>query len=160
MPVDLKKGCYVGQELTSRTHHTGVVRKRIVPVRFFQPAEGQSALDQAPIDLIPTAFDIPEPATQANLPLPAPQSDIRPSQSSVTKPRPSGKMGSSMWCTSKNASDQSVAIGLALVRLEQMSAESGNYGVFKVGDEGWLAKAFDVEWWARKAENIQVGMQR
>lgn len=37
--VDLKKGCYVGQELTSRTHHTGVIRKRIVPVHFFKEAE-------------------------------------------------------------------------------------------------------------------------
>lgn len=33
--VDFRKGCYVGQELTSRTHHTGVTRKRIVPVRIF-----------------------------------------------------------------------------------------------------------------------------
>ena len=27
------QGCYVGQELTARTHHTGVVRKRILPLR-------------------------------------------------------------------------------------------------------------------------------
>lgn len=32
--VDFRKGCYVGQELTARTHHTGVVRKRILPVRL------------------------------------------------------------------------------------------------------------------------------
>lgn len=30
--VDFRKGCYIGQELTARTHHTGVVRKRILPV--------------------------------------------------------------------------------------------------------------------------------
>ena len=30
--VSFHKGCYVGQELTARTHHTGVVRKRIMPV--------------------------------------------------------------------------------------------------------------------------------
>ena len=30
--VDFRKGCYVGQELTIRTRHTGVVRKRILPV--------------------------------------------------------------------------------------------------------------------------------
>ncbi|THV08625.1 Aminomethyltransferase folate-binding domain-containing protein [Dendrothele bispora CBS 962.96] len=30
--LDFRKGCYVGQELTVRTYHTGVVRKRIVPV--------------------------------------------------------------------------------------------------------------------------------
>ncbi|PWN25199.1 Aminomethyltransferase folate-binding domain-containing protein, partial [Jaminaea rosea] len=32
--VDYKKGCYVGQELTARTHHIGVVRKRVMPVRL------------------------------------------------------------------------------------------------------------------------------
>ena len=32
--VSFDKGCYVGQELTARTHHRGVVRKRIVPVAF------------------------------------------------------------------------------------------------------------------------------
>ncbi|EME47301.1 hypothetical protein DOTSEDRAFT_114226, partial [Dothistroma septosporum NZE10] len=30
--IDFKKGCYLGQELTIRTHHTGVVRRRILPV--------------------------------------------------------------------------------------------------------------------------------
>ncbi|KAJ4323338.1 ccr4 associated factor [Neodidymelliopsis sp. IMI 364377] len=32
--IDFKKGCYVGQELTIRTKHTGVVRKRILPVQL------------------------------------------------------------------------------------------------------------------------------
>lgn len=30
--VDFRKGCYVGQELTVRTYHTGIVRKRAFPV--------------------------------------------------------------------------------------------------------------------------------
>ncbi|KAG9317538.1 mitochondrial protein [Chiua virens] len=30
--LDFRKGCYVGQELTVRTYHTGVIRKRILPV--------------------------------------------------------------------------------------------------------------------------------
>ncbi|KAF8915944.1 hypothetical protein CPB85DRAFT_1292511 [Mucidula mucida] len=29
--LDFRKGCYVGQELTVRTYHTGVLRKRIYP---------------------------------------------------------------------------------------------------------------------------------
>ncbi|CAG5182861.1 uncharacterized protein ALTATR162_LOCUS10371 [Alternaria atra] len=32
--IDFKKGCYVGQELTIRTKHTGIVRKRILPVHI------------------------------------------------------------------------------------------------------------------------------
>ena len=30
--IDYKKGCYIGQELTARTHHTGIIRKKIVQV--------------------------------------------------------------------------------------------------------------------------------
>lgn len=36
--LDFHKGCYLGQELTVRTHHTGIIRKRIVPLRLLQPA--------------------------------------------------------------------------------------------------------------------------
>lgn len=32
--VSFHKGCYLGQELTARTHHTGVVRKRLMPLYF------------------------------------------------------------------------------------------------------------------------------
>ncbi|XP_077472215.1 iron-sulfur cluster assembly factor IBA57, mitochondrial [Stigmatopora argus] len=31
--ISFSKGCYIGQELTARTHHTGVIRKRLMPVR-------------------------------------------------------------------------------------------------------------------------------
>ncbi|KAL8659058.1 MAG: hypothetical protein Q9226_000639 [Calogaya cf. arnoldii] len=37
--IDFRKGCYVGQELTIRTHHTGVVRKRVLPVQLYKPDE-------------------------------------------------------------------------------------------------------------------------
>lgn len=32
--VSFHKGCYIGQELTARVHHTGVVRKRVMPLKF------------------------------------------------------------------------------------------------------------------------------
>ncbi|XP_005414292.1 PREDICTED: putative transferase CAF17, mitochondrial [Chinchilla lanigera] len=32
--VSFTKGCYIGQELTARTHHMGVIRKRLFPVRL------------------------------------------------------------------------------------------------------------------------------
>uniref|UniRef100_A0A8C4QDB6 Iron-sulfur cluster assembly factor IBA57 n=1 Tax=Eptatretus burgeri TaxID=7764 RepID=A0A8C4QDB6_EPTBU len=38
--VSFSKGCYLGQELTARTHHTGVIRKRLLPV----------TLDPSPLD--------------------------------------------------------------------------------------------------------------
>lgn len=35
--VDFEKGCYVGQELTSRTKHRAVIRKRLFPVEIEGP---------------------------------------------------------------------------------------------------------------------------
>jgi len=35
--VSFSKGCYLGQELTARTHHTGVIRKRIMPLILSTP---------------------------------------------------------------------------------------------------------------------------
>lgn len=32
--ISFHKGCYLGQEFTARTHHTGVIRKRIMPLHF------------------------------------------------------------------------------------------------------------------------------
>ncbi len=37
--IDYRKGCYVGQELTIRTHHTGVIRKRILPLMIYEPGD-------------------------------------------------------------------------------------------------------------------------
>lgn len=41
--VDFRKGCYVGQELTVRTYHTGVIRKRILPVTLSISSSVQAA---------------------------------------------------------------------------------------------------------------------
>ncbi|CAH8528574.1 unnamed protein product [Heterobilharzia americana] len=32
--VSFSKGCYIGQELTARTHFTGVIRRRYIPIRI------------------------------------------------------------------------------------------------------------------------------
>lgn len=37
--ISFSKGCYIGQELTARTHHTGVVRKRLMPVHLSSPVQ-------------------------------------------------------------------------------------------------------------------------
>ncbi|KOG98702.1 Iba57p [Saccharomyces eubayanus] len=42
--ISTNKGCYVGQELTARTYATGILRKRLVPVKL----ENHSLLDTDP----------------------------------------------------------------------------------------------------------------
>lgn len=32
--ISFHKGCYLGQEFTARTYHTGVIRKRVMPIRL------------------------------------------------------------------------------------------------------------------------------
>ncbi|CAK8530564.1 unnamed protein product [Lathyrus sativus] len=43
--ISFDKGCYVGQELIARTHHRGVIRKRIVPLRF-QDNDGNEVVNK------------------------------------------------------------------------------------------------------------------
>lgn len=35
--ISFQKGCYIGQELTARTYHTGVIRKRVMPIKIIDP---------------------------------------------------------------------------------------------------------------------------
>ncbi|XP_018398627.1 PREDICTED: putative transferase CAF17 homolog, mitochondrial isoform X2 [Cyphomyrmex costatus] len=44
--VSFHKGCYVGQELTARTYHTGVVRKRLMPLLFDNVIDKPFAYDE------------------------------------------------------------------------------------------------------------------
>ncbi|XP_032577930.1 putative transferase CAF17 homolog, mitochondrial isoform X1 [Drosophila sechellia] len=43
--VSFHKGCYVGQELTARVHHSGVIRKRYMPIRLTAPIDVGSSQD-------------------------------------------------------------------------------------------------------------------
>ncbi|KAJ3535667.1 hypothetical protein NMY22_g6380 [Coprinellus aureogranulatus] len=93
--VDFRKGCYVGQELTVRTYHTGVIRKRIHPVYIHRgdPSSGP----------LPLPSSIP------------PGLDIKPVSDGERKgPRPRG--------TGKLLSTTTQGVGLALLRLEHVLA--------------------------------------
>lgn len=48
--VSFHKGCYIGQELTARTYHTGVVRKRLMPLVFDNIANKPLAYDEKILD--------------------------------------------------------------------------------------------------------------
>ncbi|NWX16357.1 CAF17 transferase, partial [Aegotheles bennettii] len=47
--ISFTKGCYIGQELTARTHHMGVIRKRLLPVRLSTPLPKDSIPEGAEI---------------------------------------------------------------------------------------------------------------
>jgi folate-binding Fe-S cluster repair protein YgfZ len=57
--IDFQKGCFVGQEVASRTHRKGTLRKKLWPLQFQQqaPAEGSRIVtaEQRPCGEIVTA---------------------------------------------------------------------------------------------------------
>lgn len=63
--IDFHKGCYLGQELTIRTHHTGIVRKRILPVQIHSDSDpipkNQTRSQYNPIAALP------QPPNEANI---------------------------------------------------------------------------------------------
>ncbi|KAI7233002.1 Aminomethyltransferase folate-binding domain-containing protein [Hortaea werneckii] len=91
--IDFKKGCYIGQELTIRTHHTGVVRRRILPVQLYPHGE------QPPEALAYHPDAVPESAEDGT--------DIRRDDK---RKRATGKLITSVG-----------NVGLGMCRLEQMS---------------------------------------
>ncbi|KAL4920436.1 hypothetical protein BDW62DRAFT_208949 [Aspergillus aurantiobrunneus] len=124
--VDFRKGCYVGQELTIRTHHRGVVRKRILPVQLY---EGDSA-----------ALSSDSPVYDPSTKLPLPPSGSNISKVSARKGRSAGKFIGGIG-----------NIGLALCRLEMMTdiALTGEGTQFSPDQE------FKVSWGEREAADAQ-----
>ncbi|CEQ40910.1 SPOSA6832_02582, partial [Sporobolomyces salmonicolor] len=190
--VDYRKGCYVGQELTARTHHKGVVRKRGVAFRLFREGEecvhaprirlmrpdlpnslvSPSRARSIPSALLPSPSLVPYPGL---FPLPPPGSSLTLLASSASRPRPSGKLGSSLPLVSPTGIS-TTALAFGSVRIDHLgTGEKETDGVFvvkapvvdggEVGDgageseeEGgrWLAKAFMPEWVELKLEEEQV----
>ncbi|XP_043255411.1 putative transferase CAF17 homolog, mitochondrial [Colletes gigas] len=48
--ISFHKGCYIGQELTARTYHTGVVRKRLMPLLFEELPSKSFSYDEKIVD--------------------------------------------------------------------------------------------------------------
>ncbi|WWC57694.1 uncharacterized protein I303_100228 [Kwoniella dejecticola CBS 10117] len=126
--VDFRKGCYLGQELTVRTYHTGATRKRILPIRLLPLVGGGSSNGGSSSHKGPVAQDqdIPGNSTSSasasasasassisDIPQITDQLEITyhpPSTAASKKPRSAGKILS--------LHPQFTSVGLGLVRLE------------------------------------------
>lgn len=51
--ISFHKGCYLGQEFTARTYHTGVIRKRLMPIKLSVEI---SSKDLTPDNILATAI--------------------------------------------------------------------------------------------------------
>ncbi|CAJ0748830.1 18804_t:CDS:2, partial [Entrophospora sp. SA101] len=94
--IDFHKGCYIGQELTFRTYHTGVTRKRIIPIQLYR--EGESK---------PTTLVVDRKYNTSSSDLPPPHKEIV-NINDNKKGRSIGNIGSSCY-----------NVALALLRLDK-----------------------------------------
>lgn len=153
--VHFDKGCYIGQELTVRTFHTGIVRKRLVPVRLFL-MDQQKELEDYPV------YDPQDPVCEVikNVSY----VDIISDKQEAPKPKGSSPFAASPFgaksvktrqrkSTSGTLLSTNGNVGLALVRLEDFSNQQLNFSIelpgageqnntLKVGLKGFIPY-----WW-------------
>ncbi|KAG6820097.1 hypothetical protein H0H93_005409 [Arthromyces matolae] len=126
--VDFRKGCYVGQELTVRTFHTGSVRKRILPVLIHELGA-----------VHPTIDPLPEaPSYPSNLSILPTRIRDREEGHPTPRPRGTGKLLTSYQ-----------GVGLALLRLEQVEAAERGELSMRINVESGAGKGvWEVQhWW-------------
>ncbi|KAJ3086827.1 ccr4 associated factor [Quaeritorhiza haematococci] len=139
--VDFRKGCYLGQELTIRTYHTGVTRKRIMPVQFFKSSDESPsvfALDRSFGESLPPSqsdFKL-ESSTEGNSA--AAGSSTGTGTASANAPT---KRGDRAGTAGKFCSGM-FNVGLGLIRLEHAAS-----GSVLMAENGLKAKAFAPDWW-------------
>jgi folate-binding Fe-S cluster repair protein YgfZ len=139
--VDFRKGCYVGQELTVRTYHTGVVRKRVLPVLLQSQTPASHGLDggHSP-SRVTSGLSIRASLTHA------------PGEGRVARPRGTGKLLSTFR-----------GVGLALLRLEHVEGLEKGDLKFELVDEGADASTnttptfvtpWRPDWWPKDVEEV------
>ncbi|KAF3483445.1 uncharacterized protein GIQ15_02769 [Arthroderma uncinatum] len=128
--IDFHKGCYVGQELTIRTHHRGVVRKRILPVQLYGPDQALPNSD-GPVYIPDTNLLLPPAGVEANI-----------SKVGARKGRSAGKFLTGIG-----------NVGLAVCRLEMMTdvALTGESTQYDASHE------FKISWDATEGEGVEDG---
>ncbi|KAG8716102.1 ccr4 associated factor [Ceratobasidium sp. 423] len=135
--LDFRKGCYVGQELTVRTYHTGVIRKRIMPVSLTLAPSPKTI--QSPLEPNPS---IPTLPSQTSIQAERLASSSLANSNQPTRPRGTGTLLSNVY-----------GVGLALLRLEHVEGvERGELvmSFTQMGDKGtesWIVQPKRPAWW-------------
>ncbi|KAF9908504.1 ccr4 associated factor [Linnemannia zychae] len=139
--VDFRKGCYVGQELTIRTYHKGITRKRVMPVQYFNPQDPEPES----IQFNKNASHVIPPQSEL---FPTKKATSTPQVASTSSARPvraSGKTGSNVG-----------NIGLALVKLDTVK-EGTTFDVMDREGATVRVKAFFPAWWPKQPEAEEGG---
>lgn len=139
--VDFRKGCYIGQELTARTHHTGVIRKRIVPVSLANEIESEASQIQHRVDL---QFELDQQLESGGIDV---RSESLNKDTESATGRPSrGRSAGKLLSVEDN-------VGLAMLRLEQVNRWNKDLTMQIAGkDKVVQVRPWIPTWWP---ENVQ-----
>ena len=151
--MDFRKGCYVGQELTVRTYHTGVIRKRITPVEIIPPDQALCVSFLTILLILDCLFSY-RPDTWTPIPT---NVDIKPipissHQNDNPGPRPRGT-GKLLSTYLNNNHGVTGGVGLALLRLDHVSLwEKGGLRFETDSGNGkkWEVRPWWPQWWPRR----------
>ena len=162
--VSYDKGCYVGQELTTRTHFTGTTRKLLLPV---VPVPSPETPAPEPLELASDALFAPfaDSVLGASFgsPLPAPGAELRVADSASSATEASGKRPRRAKRAGKMISRNSVGAGFAILRLEHLMSDAANtqFAALPTDDSAdaapLLVRPLLPSWWPptqRKASEI------
>lgn len=137
--INFDKGCYTGQELTVRTYHTGIIRKRIVPIKLYDFDKDSNEIELNYNNEFEFELDDLEnleiysneikSKTLSKSPFNKPSD-----KQTVRKPKSSGTLLKS-----------SGSLGLALIRLEDFASDGKFY--VESTDKKIGIKAFMPYWW-------------
>ncbi|KAA8904150.1 hypothetical protein TRICI_005600 [Trichomonascus ciferrii] len=156
--VDFNKGCYVGQELTIRSYHHGVVRKRVIPVSLSLDGENYADQqleynpDEPLLSLINTSTCLPGSSIV----------DITGSISAGQKPLAPSPFGGATSSSSAPKSSGNILaavgnVGLALVRLEHFANLDAVFAIQVPNahdntTRNVYVKGFQPFWWPQPEE--------
>lgn len=159
--INFNKGCYVGQELTIRSHHHGIVRKRIIPVVFYpsstQIDDTEIELSYDPLSPVATNIDTKTCLVGSSI------VDLTQRESSAESPFASSPFASK--ASSRPSKSRPIGsiisavgnIGLALVRLEEFAAPDARPAVnipnSQNNEQHYICvRGFQPFWWPQPEE--------
>ena len=125
--VSFKKGCYVGQELTARTYHRGLTRKRLLSVVVTD--------DGMAIDSFNTIEEAAERLKSSDQPFPT-------SNETISLRTVDGKSSGGKLLHTIQISDK-VTLGIGLIRLDQVVWDDTSLRT----EDGKMVTVLPPSWW-------------
>eukprot|EP01112_Ceratiomyxa_fruticulosa_P014165 TRINITY_DN4038_c0_g1_i2.p1 TRINITY_DN4038_c0_g1~~TRINITY_DN4038_c0_g1_i2.p1 ORF type:complete len:374 (-),score=48.41 TRINITY_DN4038_c0_g1_i2:416-1537(-) len=149
--VSFEKGCYIGQELTARTHHVGQVRRRFFGVCMKDPMEDQNSLSAEKEKREPNLLLPPSLLSSIDIQVPPPQSTLSFQNSDYVQVKSDTKRG-----TDGEFISGLLNMGIARLRIDGLNFENPSK-TYLYDHLNRPMKVITPIWWNSELEKIRKG---